>query len=215
MTVRGALGGAFLDFWRNSWRLVPANAVIGFALLGIVTAAVYAPAALVLLVLLGPPAAALMHAAVTLAEEENVALRDAVIGLRLHWRRGLALGAVNAAVAVGGVFAAAFYFRHGVWPLAFAVVYVLFMVGVHQLLLWPLAIAEPELPLRLAAVRAAQLLLRRPAASLGLGLALLLVNAAAVAAATMPFLTLTIAYTCLAAVRFVLPRPPSIPGGAS
>jgi hypothetical protein len=45
----------------------------------------------------------------------------------------------------------------------------------------------------------------RPAATLALGLALLLVNIAGLAAALMPFLTLTVAYTFLATARFVLP----------
>jgi hypothetical protein len=40
-----------------------------------------------------------------------------------------------------------------------------------------------------------------------LGFALLLVNAAGIAAAVMPFLTLTVAYTFLATAHFVLPRP--------
>ena len=46
----------------------------------------------------------------------------------------------------------------------------------------------------------------RPGATLLLGLALFLVNAAGVAAAVMPFLTLTVAYTFLATAHFVLPR---------
>ena len=42
---------------------------------------------------------------------------------------------------------------------------------------------------------------------IGLGVALLLVNVAGVAAGAMPFLTLTIAYSFLAAANFALPRP--------
>ena len=42
-------------------------------------------------------------------------------------------------------------------------------------------------------------------ATLVLGLALLLVNLAGIAAAIMPFLTLTVAYTFLADAHFVLP----------
>jgi len=45
----------------------------------------------------------------------------------------------------------------------------------------------------------------RPGATLALGLALVLVNVAGLAAAIMPFLTLTVAYTFLATARFVLP----------
>ena len=52
---------------------------------------------------------------------------------------------------------------------------------------------------------AAMLLGSRPGACVALGLILLVVNLAGVAAAIMPFLTLTVAYTFLAAARFVLP----------
>ncbi|MGZ6685849.1 MAG: hypothetical protein ACXVFJ_17245, partial [Gaiellaceae bacterium] len=77
-------------------------------------------------------------------------------------------------------------------------------LGVHQLLLWTLAIAHPDVPLQEAAVRALELLLRRPLASLALGVVAVLVNVAGVVAALMPFLTLTVAYTFLAAAHFVL-----------
>jgi hypothetical protein len=52
-------------------------------------------------------------------------------------------------------------------------------------------------------------LIRRPAAVTGLGLALLAVNVAGVLLAVLPLLTMTIAYSALAAARFVLP-PPSL-----
>ena len=79
------------------------------------------------------------------------------------------------------------------------------MLGIYQLVLWTLAIAE-----RRAATRARSRARRswssaqRPGAMLLLGLALLLVNAVGIAAAVMPFLTLTVAYTFLAAAHFLL-----------
>jgi hypothetical protein len=48
-------------------------------------------------------------------------------------------------------------------------------------------------------------LLARPLQALVLTLALVLVNHVGLALAIVPFLTLTIAYSCLAAVRFALP----------
>jgi hypothetical protein len=45
-------------------------------------------------------------------------------------------------------------------------------------------------------------------AATGLALALLLVNLAGLAAAVLPFLTMTIAYSALAAARFALPPTP-------
>jgi hypothetical protein len=93
------------------------------------------------------------------------------------------------------------------WPLLFATIYTLVLLGVYQLLLWTLAIAEPARPLREAAREAARLAAQRPGATLALGLALCLVNAVGLAAAAMPFLTLTIAYSFVAAAHFALPRP--------
>src|SRR5581483_5332871 len=48
-------------------------------------------AALVLAVLAGPFAVALVHCSVTLVRTGNLALADAWEGLKLHWRRGLQL----------------------------------------------------------------------------------------------------------------------------
>jgi hypothetical protein len=81
------------------------------------------------------------------------------------------------------------------------------MFVLYQVLVWTLAIAEPAEPLRTAARRAAELFAARPGQTLLLGLGLLLVNLVGIAAALMPFLTLTVAYSCLAVARFALPRP--------
>ena len=56
-------------------------------------------ALLVLAVLAGPLAAALAHCSVTLVRTGNLVLADAWVGLRLHWRRGLGLGAAGVALA--------------------------------------------------------------------------------------------------------------------
>jgi hypothetical protein len=78
----------------------------------------------------------------------------------------------------------------------------------YQLVLWPLAVQDTARPLREVAVEAAAVLVRRPGATVALGVALLVVNALGVLAAVLPFLTTTIAYTALAAARFVIaPRP--------
>jgi hypothetical protein len=63
------------------------------------------------------------------------------------------------------------------WPLAALTIYVVVLLGIYQLLLWTLAIAEPSRSLRAAARDAFELVARRPSATLLLGLALLL-NAA-------------------------------------
>jgi hypothetical protein len=207
MTARAALGAAFRDLFHNSWRLVPVNAALGVVLVAVavLTAAVHA--ALVLAVLAGPLAAALIHCSVTLVRTGNLALADAREGMRLHWRRGLQLGAAGTALVVLAIFAVRFYARTTFgWPFAFLTIYLVLLIGIYAVVLATYAIAEPERPLRLAAREAAALGARRPGATLLLGLALLLVNLAGVAAAVMPFLTLTVAYSFVAVAHFALEK---------
>jgi hypothetical protein len=172
-------------------------------------AAVAVHAALLLAVLAGPIAAALVHCSVMLVRTGNVAFSDARDGLRLHWRRGLQLGAAGTGLVLFAAIAVRFYTRTNVgWPLAFLTVYLVILLGIYAVVLFTFAVAEPDEPLRLAAREAAALGARRPGATLLLGLALLLVNLAGVAAAVMPFLTLTVAYSFIAVAHFALPKEP-------
>lgn len=202
-----ALRLAGRDLFQNSWRLVPVNAAFGAVLVAVSVVSIAVHAALVLAVLAGPLAAALIHCSVTVVRTGNLALGDAWEGLKLHWRRGLQLGAAGTGLVVLAALAVRFYTRSTFgWPLAFLTVYVVVLLGIYAAVLATFAIAEPERPLRLAAREAAALGARRPGATLLLGLALLLVNLAGVAAAVMPFLTLTVAYSFVAVAHFALPR---------
>jgi hypothetical protein len=202
-----ALRFALRDLFHNSWRLVPVNAALGAVLVAVGVASYAVHAALVLAVLAGPVAAALIHCAVLLVRTENVTLADARDGLALHWRRGLQLGAAGLALVVLGAFAVRFYTRLGFgWPLVFLTLYLLLGLGTYLAMVATVAIANPERPLRLAARDAATVGARRPGATLLLGLSLLFVNAAGVAAGVMPFLTLTVAYSFVAVAHFTLPK---------
>ena len=213
MSVRGSLRAALLDTYRCSLRLLVLNSALSAVAVAIVLAASYSPAALLLVPLAGPPAAALMHCAIRLARTEELVFADALEGLRLHWRRGLGLMAVLAAGVALGVLAIRFYAVTGrsAWPVAALCAYLTALFLVYQLALWPLALAESRAGLRAAAREAGVTLLRRPFTALGLGLALLVVNVLG-AVAILPLLTLTVAYSCLAAVHFTLPRPPTEEG---
>jgi len=204
MRVRDAMWLALRDFYANSWRLVPVNAALGAVLVAAAFMALVTPAAVVLVVLAGPVAAALLHCAVTLVRTENLVLADAWEGLRLHWRIGLLLGATGSALMALGVLAVRFYVGSSLWPLAFLTLYLLALLGIYQLIVWTLAIAEPGRPIRSVAREAGVVFGSRPGPTLALGLALLLVNAAGLAAAIMPFLTLTVAYTFLVTARFLV-----------
>jgi len=204
MTVGGALRTALVDFYHQSWRLLILNSLLSAFVGATLLAALWVPPMALLLVLAGPLAAALMHCAVTVARTDDLELRDALTGLRLHWRRGLALGLVVLVVAAAGAFALAFYARTA-WPLAVLVGDVLVVFGVLQLVLWPLAVHERTLELRAVVREALAAVLARPLASIALALALLAVNLAGAAAAVLPLLTLTVAYSFLAAAHFALP----------
>jgi hypothetical protein len=195
---------ALRDFYANSWRLLAVNAALGAVLAASVLAALAIPAAAIVVLAAGPVTAALVHCAVTLVQTGNLVLADAWEGLRLHWRRGLALGAAGAGLMLLGLLAVRMYVSTSLWPLTMLTVYVVVLLGIYQLVLWTLAIAEAERPLRFVAREAAVVVAQRPGGMLVLGLALLLVNAGGLVAAVMPFLTLTVAYTFLAVAHFLL-----------
>jgi hypothetical protein len=211
MTLRSAFGFAATDLYHQAWRLVILNSLLGLGLVLIVLASIAVRGAFILAVLIGPAIAAVMHCAVTLAQTEDLRLAEALRGLRRLWRRGLALGLALAAAVGLGALAVPFYAHAGTWawPLAAVCVYLLFMFAVFQLALWPLAVFESGLPLKAVARDAALSVARRPLGFLGLAVALLLVNVIGVAAAILPFLTLTIAYSFLVSAHFALPKNPA------
>jgi len=209
MSVRGALKAALRHLYEHSWRLLVLNVVVAMVAGAtvIVIGTSYTPAALLLLVFVGPLAAALMHCAVTVQQTGRLSLRDGLVGLRLHWRRGLALGGVGAAVTILVVTSVSFWSQRGAltWPRAVLALYLAFMFAVWQIHLWPLAVARST-SLGDVVREAGAGLARRPIASCGLALALLLVNAVG-AIGVLPVLSITIAYSALAAAHFVLPPP--------
>jgi hypothetical protein len=211
MSLARALGVAATDLYHQSWRLIVLNALLAAVLVGVILASLAIRPALLLLVVLGPVAAAVMHCTVTLAQTEELRLSEVVVGLRRHWRRGLVLGVLVAAAAILGAIAVPFYSRAGTWawPLAALSIYVLLAFALFQLALWPLAVFEDARPLRAVARDAAFVVGRRPWGFAGLAFALLLVNAIGVAAAILPFLTITIAYSFLVSAHFALPKNPA------
>jgi hypothetical protein len=211
MTLRRAFGVAAADLYHQAWRLVILNTLLGLGLVLIVLASIAVRGAFLLAILIGPVIAAVMHCAVTLAQTEDLRLAEAVRGLRRHWRRGLALGLALAAAFGLGALAVPFYAHAGTWawPFAAVCVYLLLMFGVFQLALWPLAVFESGVPLVAVARDAAFSVARRPLGFLALAAALLLVNVIGIAAAILPFLTLTIAYSFLVSAHFALPKNPA------
>jgi hypothetical protein len=191
--------------YQQSWRLFLLNTAFSAFVISVAIAGLWVPLLWLLLLAAGPFAAALMHCAVLVTTTEELRLRDALDGVSLHWRRGVVLGVVFAAVTIGGVKAVTFYADRGALVLAVAAAYLLFALTVFELVLLALAVRDPTRSLRAVAVDAGRTVVARPVQAVLLGLALALVNLAGIAAAFLPFLTLTIAYTFLAAAHFALP----------
>ena len=158
-----------------------------------------------LVVLAGPVAAALVHCAVKLVRTENLVLADAWEGYASTGGSGSGSGRRARRSCARRVRSP--LLPASLWPLAFLTLYLLVLLGIYQLVLWTLAIAEPGGLSAPCARRRRRVRGSRPGATLALGLALLLVNVAGLAAAVMPFLTLTVAYTFLATARFAARRP--------
>jgi hypothetical protein len=211
MSVRRAFAVSATDFYRNSWRLFALNALLAGLVVGVALASIATKSALALVVLVGPVAAAVMHCIVTLAQTEELRLGEAVNGLQRYWRRGLALGTLLVASIALGAIAIPFYAHAGTWawPLAAASLYVLLALTVLQLALWPLAVYERERDFRGLLRDAALVVARRPLRFIGLGGALLAINVLGIAAAVVPFLTVTIAYSLLVAAHVALPINPT------
>jgi hypothetical protein len=214
MGVGGALRAAAVDFYHQSWRLAVFNSVLSALVLTILYFTLFVhPAFVLLAVLVGPPAASLMYCAVLLAQDDELRFRDALTGLRLLWRRGLLLAAVILLVVWLGVTAFRFYGSER-WLFSVLVGDVLAVFAVVQLLAWPRAVRYPDRPLYRVFGDALSDFLTRPIGGFAFALLLLIVNVLGIAAAVMPFLTLTIAYSCVAAAHFALPRSPvrDLPG---
>jgi uncharacterized membrane protein YfcA len=200
LTAAASLRAALGTGYRHSMRLVLLNCAVGAVAAIAAAGAAYALPLAFVAIAAGPLVAALVHCAVVATRTDELAWSDAHDGLRLHWRLGLALGALAAAGVSLGVLAIRFYSQHGVWPLSAFAAYVLASFCVWQLVAWPLAVAGTERPL----ASAARELLHRPLSAFGLGAALLVVNGLGTLA-VIPLLTLTLAYSFLAAAHFVLP----------
>jgi len=206
MSLGGSLRAAAVDFYHQSWRLAVFNTVLSAVALVVVYLTVFVSVVFAVLVLvLGPLAGALMHCTIQLAQEDELRFRDGLTGLGLHWRRGLGLAAILLFVTVAGIVALRFY-GSDKWLLTIFVADVLAVFAVLQVFVWPRAIFERDSPLHRVHAQALSDFLARPLIAFGFVLALVVVNALGIAAGVLPFLTLTIAYSFLAAAHFALPR---------
>jgi hypothetical protein len=206
MGLGSSLRAAAVDFYHQSWRLAVFNTVFSAAALAVAYLTVFVSAGFaVLVLLLGPLAAALMHCTIQLAQEDELRFRDGLTGLGLHGRRGLSLAAILLLVTAAGVIAIRFYGSEQ-WLLTIFVADVLAVFAVLQVFVWPRAIFQRDRALHRVHGDALSDFLSRPVSAFGFALVLAVVNLVGIVAGVLPFLTLTIAYSFLAAAHFALPR---------
>lgn len=220
-SVGRAIRGAAVDFYYNSWRLVPANILWAVGFLGLVVAG---PTLLGLVIapLLALPTAGLFAMAGRLARLEPTAFGDFGAAIVASWRPALLVGA--ATTGLGLVFTTNLLVGLRAdeplgWFVGAAAFWGIVGLGLGLLALWPL-LGDPRrraLPLGRRLRLAALVLLVRPLRIVALGsfsILVLVVSTVLVAA----LLTVSVAYLCLVAARVVLPiadlvePPPAGPG---
>jgi uncharacterized membrane protein YesL len=206
----GALRGAAIDFYFNSWRLVPANLAWSAVLLAILAlTAGLASLALLLLPLLALPTVGIYRLAVLITRGEPVALSDGFSAWRRFGAPALGLGtALLAAGTMFGVNVGLGLTRGDVagWSLATLAFWGLAVVAMAACVAWPILVDPRRETLSTRArIRLALLLIvAYPVRFAALAVVLGLV----VAISTVGFaalLTISVSYVALVAARYVLP----------
>ena len=190
MTVRAALRHALRDMYEQSWRLVLLNTALRLrGARGARAGELRADRARARR--RRRPARRGADALRCLARPgRRASAATRVEGVRLHWLRGLELGALAASSSLAGLVAVRIYARPArsrgrsrLSPPTCS------RSSVFQLLLWPLAVAERERPLRRLLADAGTRSPGGRARRWGSALALLLINALGAVAAVLPLLT--------------------------
>lgn len=208
--VRSALRLALEDFFFNSWRLVPANALWGVAFVAVVLLAFAASLlALVMLVLLALPTVGIFRMSALLARGEPVTFSDGLAAWRELLGPALAAGTLIAGLTVVLGFntvAALGSLSPLGWAFGTLAAWGLVALSVVALLFWPL-LADP--------VRAGDPVLSRLRLALMLILVhplrvaqLALLSAVVVIVSTImlaALLTVSVAFVAIVASRVVLP----------
>lgn len=217
----GAVRDAAVDFYFNSWRLVPANAVWGLVLIVLIVAGAYqALGALLFSATLAVPMAGVYRLAALIVRGQPVAFSDALGAYRQYLRPALTLGitatagstilVVNIAfnlLTLGGPLS---------WALSTAAFWGLVIFWTWMLAVWPLVV-DPRREdsglwqqMRLAALLVLAFPLRSGA--------LMMVTVLLLAISTVLFaalITISVAFCALLGCRYVLPAADRLEGRAT
>ncbi|HXG40615.1 MAG TPA: hypothetical protein VNJ28_06700 [Candidatus Limnocylindrales bacterium] len=211
-----AVREAAVDFYYNSWRLVPANAVWGAGLVGLLLVAGPTLAAVLLAPLLAIPTAGIYRMAARLVRDGHTGFDDFLAGIRRFWFAALASGA--AAILLGAAFTTNALLGMGSndvpgWLFGAAALYADLALALVLVAYWPILVdpLREALPLRRRAALAVLVALARPGQLLALGAVVgaILVGSTILFAA---LLTVSIAYVGLVTTRYVLPLADRLEG---
>ncbi len=205
-----SLRAALVDFYFNSWRLVPANLLWGVVLLIALGSLAVAPVAAPLIAIaLAVPAAGIFRLATLIVREQSVSFSDALAAWRIFFRPALIAGAL----LVGITSVLAFNLVIGIanrepvlWVIATLAFWALLAVWAVALPFWSLLtdpLREGE-PLRERLRLAALLVLISPG-RFGMLLLLMLAVLAVSAVLFAALLTISVAYIALVVTRYTLP----------
>jgi hypothetical protein len=207
---------AATDFYYNSWRLAPANAVWGVAFVAVsVATAIYLPA-LVLVALLALPIAGMHRMAALIHRGEPISFWDFVSGVRRYAGAALLVGAGAVLLAVVFTFNVFFGLDAGGvfgWTISALALYGDIGLAMFLVAAWPIVV-DPQRAgesLRSRLRLAALVNLARP----GRMFALTALIVAILAISTVLFvalLTISVAFVSLVATRYVLPAADRLEG---
>jgi len=209
-SIPGALRASAVDFFYNSWRLVPANLAWGVGFVAIALLGLSAPLlGLALVPLLALPTVGLFRIAALIARGEPVSLSDGFAAWRAYLGPALAAGiAITVALVVAGWDLAAGITSDAMigWALGTLAAWGLILVAGLALAFWPLLVdpARADRPVRERIRLAGLLVVAFPARVV----ALVIVLAAVFVVSFVAFaalLTISVAYSALVACRWVLP----------
>ncbi len=207
----GALRAAASDFYFNSWRLVPANALWGAAFVGllVVSAASLPVLGIMLTPLLALPFVGVVRLAALITRGEPVSFWDSVRAWRTYVWPALVAGAAFGAawlVLVTNMIVGLTGNGPAAWGLGTLAAWGILASWTFALVFWPLLVDPGRAGAgRLDIARLAALLVLAFPLRLG---AMALIAAAAMLASTVLFaalLTVSVAFVALFACRYVLP----------
>lgn len=201
--------GAVSDFYYNSWRLVPANAVWGVMFVAISFAtAVWLPAAL-LVALLAIPVAGIYRMAAQIQRGQPASFWDFVSGMRRYGFAALAIGLAAELLAIAFTSNVFFGLDSGGflgWTISALALYGDIGLAMFLVAVWPIVVdpLRAGVPLRSRLKLAALVTLARPGRMFALTVLVVAILALS-AVLFVALLTISVALVSLIATRYVLP----------